>query len=157
MLLPILKASFQENADAANCLETRVTDPEDYNRYAMIFARSAQHTPHELRMRAEQKLTTALQDAHRANAAAPAGCLMPVTGSGPTATRPACRLPLRRCASSTSLTGPEPRQALSVTGYSDESGCVSAGRRRVMRLQVDFTAGATSSFNQLSSGGPYLR
>jgi hypothetical protein len=69
-LLPVLKASFQENPDAAKFLETAVPDPEDYNRHVMIFARSAQQTPHEQMMRAEQKLAIALQDAHRANATA---------------------------------------------------------------------------------------
>jgi hypothetical protein len=64
-LLPILKASFQENPDAANYLETTVTDPDDYNRYVLIFAPSAQQTPHELRMTAEKRLATARQDAHR--------------------------------------------------------------------------------------------
>jgi hypothetical protein len=66
-LLPVLKGSFQENPDAENYLETTVTDRDDYSRYVMIFARSERQTPHELRMSAEKKLATALQDAHRAN------------------------------------------------------------------------------------------
>jgi hypothetical protein len=66
-LLPVLKASFQENPDAENYLETTVTDRDDHSRYVMIFARSQRQTPHELRMAAEKKLATALQDAHRAN------------------------------------------------------------------------------------------
>jgi hypothetical protein len=67
-LLPILKASFQKNPDAANYLETTVTDPDDCNRYVLVSARSAQQTPHELRMTAEKRLATARQDAHRAKA-----------------------------------------------------------------------------------------
>lgn len=38
-----------------------------YSRYVLIFARSQTQTLHELRMVAEEKLATALQDARRAN------------------------------------------------------------------------------------------
>lgn len=69
-LLAVMKASFGENPDAVNYLETTVFDPDNGSRYVMIFARSAFQTPHELRMTAEKNLATARQDAQAVNTAA---------------------------------------------------------------------------------------
>ena len=69
-LLENMKASFQENPEAANYLETTVRDPDDGARYVLIFAKSKAQTPHELRTRAEENLATARQDAHAANTVA---------------------------------------------------------------------------------------
>lgn len=69
-LLENMKSSFGENPEAANYLETAVTDPDDGSRYVLIFAKSKAQTPHELRMAAEKNLATARQDAHAANTAA---------------------------------------------------------------------------------------
>ncbi len=56
----VLEASFSQNPEAKNYLETEVFSPTDGKRYVMTFARSAQQTPHALRMIAEEKLTRAL-------------------------------------------------------------------------------------------------
>lgn len=56
------RAAFSEYPDAENYLESVVIDREENKRYVMIFARSKEQTPHELRMAAEQKLTTARAD-----------------------------------------------------------------------------------------------
>lgn len=69
-LLENMKASFGENPEAANYLETTIRDPEDGSRYVLIFAKSQAQTPHELRTRAEANLARARQDAHAANTAA---------------------------------------------------------------------------------------
>jgi hypothetical protein len=65
-----MKASFAENPDAANYLETTVRDPDSGARYVLIFAKSQTQTPHELRTLAEKNLTRARQDAHAANVTA---------------------------------------------------------------------------------------
>jgi hypothetical protein len=69
-LLENMKAAFAENPDAANYLETQVVDPDTWSRYVLIFAKSKDQTPHELRTRAEENLATARQDAQTANTAA---------------------------------------------------------------------------------------
>lgn len=69
-LLANMKASFAENPDAVNYLETTIRDPDDGARYVLIFAKSAARTPHELRTLAETNLARAREDAQAANAAA---------------------------------------------------------------------------------------
>lgn len=68
--LPVIKAAFEQNPDAANYLEFTLIDPEGRHRYLLTFCRSAQQTPHELRMKAEQELTEARGKIHREYAAA---------------------------------------------------------------------------------------
>ncbi|ACL42030.1 hypothetical protein Achl_4079 (plasmid) [Pseudarthrobacter chlorophenolicus A6] len=67
--LPVIKAAFEKNPDAANYLEFTLIDPEDHHRYLLTFCRSAQQTPHELRLKAEQELTEARAKIHREYAA----------------------------------------------------------------------------------------
>ncbi|GAB3283626.1 hypothetical protein GCM10027449_26830 [Sinomonas notoginsengisoli] len=63
--VPAVKAAFEEFPDAENYLEMPLRDPEDGHRYLLTFCRSAEQTPHELRMAAEQNLERAREDAHR--------------------------------------------------------------------------------------------
>jgi hypothetical protein len=63
--LPVIKAAFEQNPEAENYLEFTLNDPEDHQRYLLTFCRSAQQTPHELRMRAEQALVEARAKIHR--------------------------------------------------------------------------------------------
>lgn len=65
MMLEILLASFEDNPDAVNYLESKVRDPKTYQEYVLIFARSQGQTPHQLRMAAEAKLESARADVHR--------------------------------------------------------------------------------------------
>lgn len=73
--LPVIKAAFEKNPDAANYLEFTLNDKEDHQRYLLTFCRSAQQTPHELRMKAEQELTEARAKIHREYGAAICGLL----------------------------------------------------------------------------------
>lgn len=70
ILLENMKASFGENPEEANYLETTVRDPETGARYVLIFAKSAAQTPHELRTLAEANLARAREDAQAANTSA---------------------------------------------------------------------------------------
>jgi hypothetical protein len=67
--LPVIKAAFEQNPEAENYLEFTLIDQEDRHRYLLTFCRSAQQTPHELRMRAEQELEDARGKIHREYAA----------------------------------------------------------------------------------------
>lgn len=67
--LPVIKAAFERNPDAANYLEFTLLDPEGRHRYLLTFCRSAQQTPHELRLKAEQELTEARAKIQREYAA----------------------------------------------------------------------------------------
>lgn len=67
--LPVIKAAFEQNPEAENYLEFTLIDQEDRQRYLLTFCRSAQQTPHELRMRAEQELEDARGKIHRDYAA----------------------------------------------------------------------------------------
>lgn len=73
--LPVIKAAFEQNPEAANYLEFTLIDPEGRYRNLLTFCRSAQQTPHELRMKAEQELTEARANIHREFAAAIYGLL----------------------------------------------------------------------------------
>lgn len=64
-LLPLIKTTFAGYEDATNYLEMPVRDPSDGRVYLLTFCRSAQQTPHELRMAAEQQLADARQRIHR--------------------------------------------------------------------------------------------
>lgn len=68
--LPVIKAAFEQNPDAANYLEFTLIDSEDHHRYLLTFCRSAQQTPHDLRLKAEQALEEARGRIHRQYAAA---------------------------------------------------------------------------------------
>ncbi|GAA4035002.1 hypothetical protein GCM10023063_19140 [Arthrobacter methylotrophus] len=68
--LPVIKQAFEQNPEAENYLEFTLIDKEDHQRYLLTFCRSAQQTPHELRMLAEQELTEARGKIHREYAAA---------------------------------------------------------------------------------------
>lgn len=59
--LPVLKAAFEQNPDAANYLEFPLTDPEDSQRYLLTFCRSADQTPHDLKMKSEDELPKAAE------------------------------------------------------------------------------------------------
>ncbi|QOT19394.1 hypothetical protein [Paenarthrobacter sp. YJN-5] len=67
--LPVIKEAFEKNPEAENYLEFTLIDKEDHHRYLLTFCRSAQQTPHELRMAAEQKLEDARGKIHREYAA----------------------------------------------------------------------------------------
>ncbi|MBG0738934.1 hypothetical protein IV500_05790 [Paeniglutamicibacter antarcticus] len=73
--LPVIKAAFEANPDAENYLEFTLIDKENHERYLLTFCRSAQQTPHELRMLAEQELTQARATIHREYSAAVYGLL----------------------------------------------------------------------------------
>lgn len=68
--LPVIKEAFEKNPEAENYLEFTLIDKEDHHRYLLTFCRSAQQTPHELRMAAEQKLEDARGKIHGEYAAA---------------------------------------------------------------------------------------
>lgn len=68
--LPVIKEAFEQNPEAENYLEFTLIDKEDHHRYLLTFCRSAEQTPHELRMLAEQELTEARGKIHREYAAA---------------------------------------------------------------------------------------
>lgn len=68
--LPVIKEAFELNPEAENYLEFTLIDKEDRHRYLLTFCRSAQQTPHELRMLAEQELTEARGKIQRDYAAA---------------------------------------------------------------------------------------
>jgi hypothetical protein len=63
--LPAIKQAFERNPEAENYLEFTLIDKEDHHRYLLTFCRSAQQTPHELRMLAEQELEEARAKIHR--------------------------------------------------------------------------------------------
>jgi hypothetical protein len=63
--LPVIKEAFEQNPEAENYLEFPLIDREDHHRYLLTFCRSAQQTPHELRMLAEQELEDARGKIHR--------------------------------------------------------------------------------------------
>jgi hypothetical protein len=63
--LPVIKEAFAKNPEAENYLEFTLIDKEDHHRYLLTFCRSAQQTPHEMRMLAEQELTEARGKIHR--------------------------------------------------------------------------------------------
>lgn len=65
--LPVIKKAFEMNPEAENHLEVTLIDKED--RYLLTFRRSAQQTPHELRMAAEKELDEARGKIHRDYAA----------------------------------------------------------------------------------------
>lgn len=73
--LPVIKEAFEQNPEAENYLEFTLIDKEDHQRYLLTFCRSAQQTPHELRMLAEQELTEARGKIHRDYAAVIYGLL----------------------------------------------------------------------------------
>ena len=73
--VPVIKAAFEQNPDAANYLEFTLRDSEHGNRYLLTFCRSAGQTPHELRMLAERKLEQARAGIHREYAEAVYGLL----------------------------------------------------------------------------------
>ncbi len=67
--LPVIKEAFAKNPEAQNYLEFTLIDKEDHHRYLLTFCRSAQQTPHELRMAAERELDEARGKIHRDYAA----------------------------------------------------------------------------------------
>lgn len=73
--LPVIKEAFELNPEAENYIEFTLIDKEDRQRYLLTFCRSAQQTPHELRMLAEQELTDARGKIHREYAATIYGLL----------------------------------------------------------------------------------
>lgn len=73
--LPVIKEAFEMNPEAENYLEFTLIDKEDHQRYLLTFCRSAQQTPHELRMLAEQELDDARSKIHREYAASIYGLL----------------------------------------------------------------------------------
>lgn len=68
--LPVIKEAFEQNPEAENYLEFTLIDKEDRQRYLLTFCRSAQQTPHEMRMLAEQELNDARAKIQREYAAA---------------------------------------------------------------------------------------
>jgi hypothetical protein len=67
--LPVIKEAFEQNPEAENYLEFTLIDKEEHHRYLLTFCRSAQQTPHELRLAAEQELEDARGKIHREYAA----------------------------------------------------------------------------------------